>query len=189
MLFRPMMMRGAAAVAAATAWSKSDKDPQVTVSSDGLTASTNNSDSNYYGVRSTVSRSGGAYYAELLMVSGTAIESGLSSASGGTGDAYYDPKSAFYFSAANGLIYRGSSQAPGSYGGGGPGTVIGLAWDDIGKTVAFYKNGSLLTTLTGYNPAVPMFLYAAIQNTGSDAIRTTAAQFTQAVPSGFVPWG
>ena len=83
------------------------------------------------------------------------------------------------------------------------GDVVGLAWDAGAKKAWFRKNGGLWDNTAGHDPSTNTGGYTSV-NAGGDVpialltasftsgnvltVRTELAEFTQAVPGGFVTW-
>ena len=83
------------------------------------------------------------------------------------------------------------------------GDVVGLAWDAGAKKAWFRKNGGLWDNTAGHDPSTNTGGYTSV-NAGGDVpialltcsftsanvltVRTEFAEFTQAVPAGFVTW-
>lgn len=135
---------------------------------------------------STGTKSSGKYYFEVLI-------GGTVSTSAYVGTAV---KSGSTVSAASQFLgYRSNGALSPTGVGGGPnatftaGDVIGVALDFTGDTLKFYKNNSLQPD---YHVSVAGTRCIAVStNNGSPSytIRTTTAEFSYSVPSGFSSWG
>lgn len=164
------------------AWNILDKNDNITLSDDLLTASA--SAAPYISVRSTQSRSWGKWYFEVLAggavsdlaVGITNLGMSLSFYPGGGDDAGY---------LSDGRIRRENTTLS-TETAWTAGDVIGVALDVDTRTVGFYKNN---VWQGGHNfnvsVAAPPWFAAWAGGTGTGTLRTKTTQFTYAPPTGY----
>jgi hypothetical protein len=96
---------------------------------------------------------------------------------GSNWDAYYD--------SANGVLYKGASTFATGLATATTGDVIGVAYDSTGNTCAFYKNNTLLGTVTGLT-ATTMFPLQCARVSAVLNLNYGQRPFTYTPPTGFV---
>lgn len=177
----------------ATTWNPSDKGSGVTLSGGNLAASI--AATNTSGARATASEASGKWYFEVLITSGSGagfnMGVGVMNATAGVAAG-----STFFGGDANGLSYRGSDGAvkfnATTFATGatfGSGDTIGVAFDATGRTVSFYKNNVLQSTVTsGSVPTGALFPAVGGQNAGTISAGTAnfgASTFAFTPPAGY----
>lgn len=170
-----------------------NKDASVTLSESNLRMTSAASDR---GVKSVQSRSSGKLYFEIEMVGSAAGTLGLANASQAT-NAWVGSSgnSRGFDTATGGSGSGGSITGPTGVGALGSTNVLNISVDFPAGKVWFAKNGVLgsgqdpVAGTGGFSiPAGALFIMASGGNTASFRLRTTAAQFQSAPPTGFTAW-
>lgn len=185
----------------ATTWNPSDKDANVTLTGGNLTAEAVNS--NYYGVRSTTSKTWGLLYAEFLVVSGTnnaGPEIGIATASASLTN-YIGSSSlawGYFFGMGDTTSkkqYNGSITAYGN-GFGAVNDLLMLAVDLNQNKIWAGKNGAWQSSgdpAAGTGEAFsnillrPLFLITTVRGAKITA-NFGGSAFTYTPPTGFQSW-
>lgn len=165
-------------------WNPSDKSSQITLSNGDLTAAFSGASNGL--VRSALSKAAGKWYWEITINSGTEF-TGVANATASTGEYPGQSANSLGYSNALGKIYKGATAIVTGLAAATAGDVIGVAVDLSVPSVSWYKNGSLLTTVSTTN--VPTgALFAAVGTTGGGTFNITAnfgASALGSVPSGY----
>lgn len=147
----------------------------------------------WYGVHSKTKKTAGKWYWETFYQSGLAFMN-CSAGAASTFDqsGYGSPTDsvevlAYLTSQDNGyIIFYNKGARTDIYCPMAVGDTIGHAYDADAHTYAFYKNGTLVYTMTN----VPANMYACVAgyNTGDITGRFYAEDFAFTPPAGFLPW-
>lgn len=180
LLRRAMMASGVITPSYAT-WNPSDKSAGITLSNGNLSAATSTTSR---GVRSTVSESSGKWYVEITKtvpadIMRVGVGTGTASLTAGvaTGFVHYQSDTGEVWKETNNLgAFTTMSSAA---------DVLGIALDATGKTVKFYVNNTLQTTVT-YTFSNPVYILLVIG--GTTTVITAnfgATALTYAPPAGY----
>lgn len=159
------------------------KNSSFALSNGGLTA-TNNSGTVTGGVRADTSKSAGSWYWEVNIVSGA---SGLpicgvysTSSTPASQNLGFQAGEAGYLS--DGRIFVAGTNVT-TVAAFVDGDLLGFALDMTAKTLAFYRNGTLVYTTAG--SSIGTAVYPGVGRNGVMTCNFGASAFSYAVPSGF----
>lgn len=173
---------------AASQWSASLKGADITLSNGNLTAASGGQSGDF--CLSADTRSTGKLYFEILIVAqnSTFFYIGLCKASHAYENSSIGGSTHDIMWKQSGAWSLGGGTSPPSFT---TGDVLGFAYDFSTQKITSYKNG----VQQGLSPAsgiVEACRIGAVNTFGSSpntcTIRTTAAEFTQSIPSGYIAW-
>lgn len=182
LLRRAMMASGVITPSYAT-WNPSDKSAAITLSNGNLSAATSTASR---GVRSTVSESSGKWYVEIkktVPLDTVYCGVGTSTTSLTTGP----QAGSVCYRSDLGEIWKETNNLGTFTTMSSAADVLGIALDATGKTVKFYVNNTLQTTVT-YTFSNPVYILLVIG--GTTTVITAnfgATALTYAPPAGYSP--
>jgi hypothetical protein len=162
-------------LSASYGWSTTDKSAGITVT--GLVAA--GSGTNEW-VRSQTGYSSGKRYFEVVVTTATSI--GISKSGAAMGTFLGDDAGEVGWTSTQVFREGTGVSSPGAFIGG---DVVGVACDFDAGTVVFYKNGTLIETVTGISAGT---WYATAHGSTINVAARFAADAWQYAPSGFLPF-
>jgi hypothetical protein len=160
-------------------WNPSDKSAAVTLSGGNLICSW--PAATIGAVRSTISKTSGKWYWEVVMTAGSTGRIGVADSAHPLSISVGNSTDSWGYSPAGTILSTGLTQTVAAYT---IGDVIGLAYDAGANTISFYMNNAFQYTATG----LPSGMYAA-DSAGSAGVSHTAnfgaTTLTYSPPAGY----